>query len=167
MKPFDLKKALDGEPVKLENGFKAYVHAKFDNPDVDIASMLGHYINKNGKEVVIYWYADGRCVGGDGKNIAGMWDEDKPQNLETVKDTVKPFNLEKALDGKPVKLRDGNKAYVLKAVNNDSYYLNLIGYIEVSCGIIPALWLYDTYSHFNEIEGYYSKRQNIIGMWED
>lgn len=72
---FDLERALKGEPVKLENGCKAYIHARLDNPEIDFVSMIGHYINEDGKEVLIYWYEDGRCLGGNGKNIACMWED--------------------------------------------------------------------------------------------
>jgi len=77
-KPFDLERALAGEPVKLRNGKKAYV--KYDLPSEYKGKypLNGYYIDPtNPKELVIeQWARDGRAFIFQDKHdldIIGMW----------------------------------------------------------------------------------------------
>ena len=82
---------------------------------------------------------------------------------------MKPFNLEEALAGKPVKLRGGQKAYI-KYVLGDEYNTNypLRGFVEyekLTDGKINTgehIWTLDgNFSTFEESE------IDIVGMWEE
>lgn len=98
MKKFDLKAALNGEPVILRNGKKAYIGYK--TPD--------NYVSDNGKEIkfplhgyiikayniievpYMFWNINGRAHK-DGidnaSDIVGMWEEPKI----SIEDLPKPF----------------------------------------------------------------------------
>ena len=106
MKPFDLKKALAGEPVVLRDGHKAIVYycvpdeIKLDDEGTPVSFPLkgmkfdqdGYLINSS-----VEWHKDGRfrCLESD-SDIVGMWEEPKKQiNIE---DLPKPF---KPKDGEP------------------------------------------------------------------
>ena len=77
---------------------------------------------------------------------------------------MKPFDLEAALDGTPVKLRDGSKAYVLYhelLLHNTDY--QLLGYREIgSVGHKAIAWTERGEYCANE-----ESPQDIIGMWAD
>ena len=98
MKEFDLKAALNGEPVMLRNGKKAYIGHK--TPD--------NYVSDNGKEIkfplhgyiikayniievpYMFWNINGRAYkdGVDNaSDIVGMWEEPKI----SIEDLPKPF----------------------------------------------------------------------------
>ncbi|OZN49409.1 hypothetical protein [Gallibacterium anatis] len=75
MKPFDLEKALAGEPVKLKNGLKAYVIKKLDSPEIGMHELIGFYETEHKRQRSISWFYDGtRC---DDFAITGMWEEPK------------------------------------------------------------------------------------------
>ena len=100
MKKFDLKAALNGEPVILRNGKKAYIGYK--TPD--------NYVSDNGKEIefplhgyiikayniievpYMFWNINGRAYK-DGidnaSDIVGMWEEPKI-SIEDLPKTFKP-----------------------------------------------------------------------------
>ena len=105
MKEFDLKAALNGEPVKLRNGWKAIVYYRV--PD--------EFVNSEGSNVAyplkgITFQADGTVLNSinswkddgcfsAGKrdfDIVGMWEEPKKQI--SIEDLPKPF---KPKDGEP------------------------------------------------------------------
>lgn len=105
MKEFNLDAALNGEPVMLRNGKKAYIGHK--TPD--------NYVSDNGKEIEfplhgyiikayniievphMFWNINGRAYkdGVDNaSDIVGMWEEPKIR----IEDLPKPF---KPKDGEP------------------------------------------------------------------
>ncbi|KGQ62532.1 hypothetical protein [Gallibacterium anatis] len=72
MKPFDLEKALAGEPVKLKNGLKAYVIKKLDSPEIGMHELIGFYETEHKRQRSGSWFYDGtRC---DDFAITGMWE---------------------------------------------------------------------------------------------
>lgn len=75
---------------------------------------------------------------------------------------MKLFDLEKALVGEPVKLRNGDKAFVFKVLQNKNLQTPLIGYhINSSGAEFGITW---------QINGDYSvctNENDIIGMWEE
>lgn len=82
---------------------------------------------------------------------------------------MKPFNLEEALAGKPVKLRNGGKAYVkyvLDSKYNTSYQLR--GYIEYrsipngAISIEEYSWTLEGIDFIDE-----KSESDIIGMYEE
>ena len=78
---------------------------------------------------------------------------------------MKPFDLAAALAGEPVKLRDGDKAYVLKYLLNPMYNNNaLIGYREFTDNAKehPITWtVYGKYYNSSH------HSLDIVGMWEE
>ena len=98
MKEFNLEAALNGEPVKLRSGRKAYVVGKIPSnltyPDNELLDypLIGFFLNKNGylTGVEVHWTINGK-VFEDGKmhdaDIIGMWEEPKIG----IEDLPKPF----------------------------------------------------------------------------
>ncbi|MFC0938961.1 pyruvate kinase [Pasteurella multocida] len=80
MKPFDLEKALAGEPVVLRNGNKAFVKFALENPVREECAMIGYVIDDRGRDSLIGWYKNGlyASCGGDGLDIIGMYEEPRP-----------------------------------------------------------------------------------------
>src|SRR5699024_1405098 len=75
---------------------------------------------------------------------------------------MKPFNLEKALAGEPVKLRNGKKAYVRHHEREHYTCRPLVGYLENAFG---GVWLISwTRSGRADIESN-DALNDIIGMW--
>lgn len=89
MKPFDLEKALAGEPVKLRNGNKAFVLARI--PDTEVKSnggkvnypLLGYVCNRDGRYgSTEQWTDNGKFAICDEEhlfNIVEMWQEPRPR----------------------------------------------------------------------------------------
>ena len=86
MKPFDLKKALAGEPVLLRNGTKAVIcgrvpdkyklegECKVSFPLLGITLYAGNTVDNQ----CVMWRDDGRfATGKDGMDVVGMWEEPK------------------------------------------------------------------------------------------
>ncbi|KGQ27273.1 hypothetical protein P9057_11695 [Gallibacterium anatis] len=88
---------------------------------------------------------------------------------------MKPFNLEEALSGKPVKLRNGNKAFIKYVHTEDEIKLFNIrfplgGYAIERDGTSGKLYCYP---YFWKIDGRFSDYDegfsvfDIVEMWED
>ena len=98
MKEFNLDAALNGEPVKLREGSKAYIVGKIPSnltyPDNELLDypLIGVILNKAGHltGTEIHWTINGK-VFEDGKmhgaDIIGMWEEPKI----SAEDLPKPF----------------------------------------------------------------------------
>lgn len=91
MKEFDLEAALNGEPVMLRNGDKAFIFKNIKNThvlDFEVDYPLIGMVHNH--SAVQTWSLDGRisltndCANGD---IVGMWEEPKI----SVEDLPKPF----------------------------------------------------------------------------
>lgn len=86
---------------------------------------------------------------------------------------MKEFNLDAALNGEPVKLRNGNKAFICYKLSDDSKYwdgspinFNICGYILNFNGDIAMLntaWTTGGKWTIDEIKS----DRDIIGMWEE
>lgn len=133
MKPFDLEKALAGEPVELRNGSKAILYYRV--PD--------HYTHDDGVKItfpligiIFYgdgtvedpcgaWRDDGRFTSGtSGKDIAGMWEEHKLtteeimekaflEKLVLVNNTLQSFCVGYKVVGKTL-----NNKYILQNLDD-------------------------------------------------
>ena len=97
MKKFDLKAALNGEPVKLRNGKKAYIigriptESKVRDGDL-IYPVAGYTMGYDGYVDIanINWTLDGEynlAHEGAGLDIIGMWEDPKI----SIDDLPKPF----------------------------------------------------------------------------
>ena len=89
-------------------------------------------------------------------DIVGLWG-----------DKLEPFNLERALNGEPVKLRCGLKAYI-KYVMPPEYKGSypLIGYImnpDIACDVESSSWIRDGKALLTVSE----HENDIIGMWKE
>ncbi|MFC0912713.1 pyruvate kinase [Pasteurella multocida] len=91
MKPFDLEKALAGEPVVLRNGNKAFVKFALENPLLEDDQVVGFYINSEGKEEVTSWRNNGAHIPNVDSiyDIIGMWKEPRPTVTLTLPSPIK------------------------------------------------------------------------------
>ena len=121
MKPFDLQEALNGAPVKLRNGQKAYVIglSKVGTED-DNSYIVGEY-----ERNLCNWSKDGKyCLSREsGLDIVGMYKESELTS-EQVLEKAYQEDLKVSLDGEDVyiiigKAKDGS--YLLGSEQSDSY----------------------------------------------
>lgn len=101
MKPFDLEAALQGEPVKLRNGSKAFICYKlsrdfkyWDGSPINF-NICGYILNFNGDIVILNtaWQEDGKWIMGETKSdrdIIGMYEEPTPTVTLTLPKPFKP-----------------------------------------------------------------------------
>lgn len=79
MKKFNLNEALDGKPVQLRDGRKAFVKAVIEQPkDLKQYTVIGHA--RNGiHEEFLHWNINGNCIPDDilDDDIVGMWEKPK------------------------------------------------------------------------------------------
>ena len=77
MKPFDLDKALAGEPVVLRNGLKAYIkHNLEDYQELDFDFPLRGYLISEGYAFERSWTIDGLSFLAESEyDVIGMWEE--------------------------------------------------------------------------------------------
>ncbi|MDO9795717.1 hypothetical protein Q7526_00505 [Glaesserella parasuis] len=133
---------LNGAYGITRNGFKCkyigtntlqrYVFAFFNDKDeiLHVIDMLGKFNRFKHAE-------EGEF------DVVGLW-KDKPE----------PFDLERALAGEPVMLRNGSKAIILKQVGD-----TLIGYFD-ECS--PLAWKLNGY-----VSSYVDPDHEIVGMWKE
>lgn len=131
MKPFNLEKALQGEPVLLRDGNKAFIFKNILDtpvlgyiPDYPLVGMVQN------RSVVQTWAINGRistcddCADGD---IIGMWEEPKltiPELMEKALNENLPvksraFGLYHTGFKVIAKTQDGSD-YILQAVGGDN-----------------------------------------------
>lgn len=129
MKPFDLQEALNGAPVKLRNGNKAFITFNLSNlkdwSEVTDLPLIGYSLNKSESlEDLHSWTLCGWSAGGsDIFAIVGMWEEPELTS-EQVLEKAYQEDLKVSLDGKDVyiiigKAKDGS--YLLGSEESDSY----------------------------------------------
>lgn len=94
MKPFDLEKALAGEPVLLRNGNKAVICGRVpdkyklgDERKVTFPLLgITLYEDNTVDNQCVMWRDDGRfATGKDGMDVVGMWEEPKITTAEIMK----------------------------------------------------------------------------------
>ena len=159
MKPFDLNKALQGEPVRLRNGAKAIllyeIPEKYTFPDNKPMNypLKGISLTRNGYiDAEVRWTLDGKCSTNDinASDIIGMYEED-------ITDLI-----QKALkENLPMKLRNGTKIYIAAIL--DSYDIVIKSY--------PVFGYSTTTDCYRwSLDGKFLLRENdfdIIGLWEE
>lgn len=103
MKPFDLEKALAGEPVLLRNGSKAYVLHQFKHKPAYLTSLLGYKTYKNDEgniiESSVEWFADGSSNMPSHNTIIGMWEKPKAKRFINGIEVPEPISLDNLRDG--------------------------------------------------------------------
>lgn len=142
MKEFNLDEALNGEPVKLRGGNKAFICYKlsrdfkyWDGSPINF-NVCGYILNFNGDIAMLNtaWKEDGKWVMDETKSdrdIIGMWEEPKI----SIEDLPKPFTPEET---------------------QHYYYING-GYIECE----------DEYASKNDFDSEAAKRGNCFRTRED
>ena len=100
MKEFDLKAALNGEPVKLRSGHKAIIlndaRNYFKNTRSNEEVLIGFVSDIDNQDKLLYhgaWTSDGSWISNfvDEFDIIGMWEEPKI----SIEDLPKPFKPKK------------------------------------------------------------------------
>lgn len=91
MKPFDLDKALAGEPVVLRNGLKAYIkHNLEDYQELDFDFPLRGYLISEGYAFERSWTIDGLSFLAESEyDVIGMWEEPRPAVTRPLPATLK------------------------------------------------------------------------------
>ena len=87
-------------------------------------------------------------------DVVGLWNDDPKPVAPVAPVAPEPFDLEKALNGEPVMLRNGSKAIILEQVGD-----TLIGYFD-ECS--PLAWKLNGYVRF-----YVDPDHEIVGMWKE
>lgn len=122
MKPFDLQEALNGAPVRLRNGCKAFIFKNIQNTpivdfDVDYP-LIGMLHNHT---TIHAWSLSGKislgndCAPGD---IVGMWEEPKLTSEQTLE---KAYQENLPLDAV------GKKAFVIAKTKDGDYVMQCGG----------------------------------------
>lgn len=75
---------------------------------------------------------------------------------------TKPFDLEKAIAGQPVLLRNGDKAFVRHYEKELEVDYELQGYVIRSSSNLTTTWTKEGYIYSGSVE---ASNQDIIGMW--
>lgn len=123
MKPFNLAKALAGEPISFK-GYKAYVHCskKEENSYIvesAVSNMVWSPVDITELSECTMWFSTPR-----------------PTIKTTVGGFMKPFNLEEALKGKPITYKDSTNSFG-----------HIIGYSETIEGHLVVEWDSDNLVH--------------------
>ncbi|MCW9733705.1 hypothetical protein L5B97_09580 [Avibacterium sp. 20-15] len=103
MKPFDLEKALAGEPVRLKNGLKAFVLNKVENKElanllqINTNSLVG-YASDNSLHL-LEWneQGDDLVYCNQEYSITGMWEE--PRRFINGIEVPEPVTLDNWVNG--------------------------------------------------------------------
>lgn len=163
MKPFNLEKALAGEPVQLRDGRKAKLIFKI--PDELVFSgglrpeypLLGFIYKCNGElhHVKEYWSLDGGYMLGsdeDELDIVGLWEE-------SLEDTIRKAYS----DGLPLRTRGGDKIYIVHIAESDNPLIKEQPVFGVINEVSSLRWKLDGSYLSNGEETPY----DIVGLWEE
>ncbi|MFZ7136040.1 hypothetical protein ACLSZP_04900 [Avibacterium avium] len=105
MKAFDLYKALAGDPVKLKNGYKAFIKLDLNSEAKNIdksytgfLDLFGYYIHEH-TIIPCRWYSDTLDASTDeaGLTIVGMCEV--PKRYVNGVEVPEPLNLDNLKDG--------------------------------------------------------------------
>lgn len=175
MKPFNLIEAINGKAFYLENGYRGVIKYCVDDFITHFEQpphypYVGYVLDDKGFLFTAHtaWNENGKSNEYPSFNATTMVD-DTPQ--QDKGQTMKPFNLEKALTGEHVLLRGGQRAVVLycipdkyKSSEGNPSAFPLQGLILDAEGLVDefgACWRKNgTYNHPGSL-------CDIIGMWEE
>lgn len=172
---FNLEKALNGKAFYLQNGYRGVIKYGVEDRVTDTGyapdyPYVGYILDSKGfiYKTLASWDKDGKS------NILADYSattmvEDNTHKQEEK--TMKPFDLEKALQGEPVLLRDGRKGIVFYRIP-DQYKFPIEGDVLYKLrGItLNKEGFIDDPSISWTLDGVYDKdfddsRDDIIGMW--
>lgn len=175
MKPFNLVEAINGKAFYLENGYRGVIKYCVDDYITQFEQppnypYVGYVLDNKGFLFTAHtaWNEHGGSNEYPSFNATTMVDDTLPQEKEQ---TMKPFDLEKALAGEPVVLRGGQKAAILyripdkyKSIEGHPPAFPLQGLILDDKGFVEefgACWREDgTYNHEGSL-------YDIVGIWEE
>lgn len=163
MKPFDLEKALAGEPVQLRDGRKAKLIFKI--PDGLVFSgglrpeypLLGFIYKHNGElhHMKEYWSLDGGYMLGsdeDEYDIVGLWEE-------SLEDTIRKAYS----DGLPLRTRGGDKVYIVQISESDNPLIRGLPVFGVMSDVASHRWGLEG----NYLDNDMQSRNDLVGLWEE
>lgn len=163
MKPFDLEKALAGEPVQLRDGRKAKLIFKI--PDELVFSgglrpeypLLGFIYKHNGElhHAKEYWSLDGGYMLGsdeDEYDIVGLWEE-------SLEDTIRKAYS----DGLPLRTRSEDKIYIVQIAESDNPLIKGQPVFGVINEVSSLRWKLNGSYLLNGEETPY----DIVGLWKE
>ena len=174
MKEFNLEEAINGKAFYLKNGYRGVI--KYCVDDILTSedrtprfAYIGYVLDNRGflNLSKAAWDENGITNEPRSYDAVGMVEDMLEQNTEE-KMKMKPFDLKAALNGEPVKLACGRKAYILYDLSRYPELLKhanrrpLNGLVMSDCkenNCYPANWLSDGKNSFVQ--------DNIIGMYEE
>lgn len=177
MEKFNLEKALNGQAFYLQNGYRGVIKYGVENNITSSGHTppypyIGYILDDKGfiYKTAHCWDKDGKSNIVEGYHATTMVEENTYKQEEKP---MKPFDLEKALQGEPVLLRDGRKGIVFYRIPDQYQYsesekddvtyklrgmtFDGKGFIEDSSVSWTLDGVYDT--DFDD------SRDDIIGMW--
>ena len=173
MKPFDLEKALAGEPVRLRGGSKAYVLSdlrELFSQCKEFRCLIGvtsHLHNTDAFDGIYRWKCTGQYyehLTESESDIIGMWEEASDTDVNCIAVIIETA-LEKRL---PVRLRNGKKAflsYIEPTIEGEEIHFPVVGSIAIKANGVKYVeanwtnngkWFISLEDHLND----------IIGLWE-
>lgn len=145
MKPFNLEEAINGKAFYLENGYRGIIKYCVDDYITQFEQppnypYVGYILDNKGFLFTAHtaWNENGGSNEYPSFNATTMV-ENTAQTEEKPMKPLKPFNLEDALAGEPVKLRNGLTATVSHVMPRESISpYPVTGYIEGTN--MPLTW---------------------------
>lgn len=165
MKPFDLEKALAGEPVQLRDGRKAMFIGKIPdgillegNGDAVEAEypVIGIIFNKDGAVSYKGWWAIEGYFLSKGtehdEDAVGMWEE-----------SLEPMIRKAYKENLPLRTRSGEKVYIVQISESENPLLKDLPVFGVMSDIASHRW---------GLEGNYLNNDkqsplDLVGLWEE
>lgn len=171
MKPFNLEEAINGKAFYLENGYRGVIKycvddfiTQFEQPPN--YPYVGYVLDNKGFLFTAHtaWNENGKSNEYPSFNATAMVD-DTPQQ-DNKKETMKKFDLKAALNGEPVMLRNGDKAYIFKDLRTISELKEKIRYPLVGINInrcIVYAWSLDGQVPLSSNTAH----NDIVGIFEE
>lgn len=174
MKPFNLEEAINGKAFYLENGYRGVIKYCVDDFITQYEQppnypYIGYVLDDKGFLFVGHtaWNEYGKSNEYQSFNATTMVDDTPPQ--DNKKETMKKFDLKAALNGEPVMLRNGEKAFIKYNLLDE---LENIEARDAACPLI-GYRLYGNYVSTTswELSGksihWATMKYDIVSMWEE
>jgi len=179
MKEFNLEEAINGKAFYLKNGYRGVI--KYCVDDILTSedrtprfAYIGYVLDNLGflNLSKVAWDENGITNEPRSYDAVGMVEDMLEQNTEE-KMKMKPFNLNAALNGEPVMLRNGKKAYISHKTpdnyvsdNGKEIKFPLHGYIIKAYNIIEVPYMFWNINGRAYKDGV-DNASDIVGMWEE
>ena len=175
MKEFNLEEAINGKAFYLKNGYRGVIKYCVDDiltseDKTPRFAYIGYVLDNRGflNLSKAAWDENGITNEPRSYDAVGMVEDMLEQNTEE-KIKMKPFDLKAALNGEPVMLRNGEKAFVkynlldeLENIEERDAAYPLIGYKLYENNVSTTSW---------DLSGksvhWATMKYDIVGMWEE